>query len=206
MESSSQGSSADVENIQHACPTPSSTQIPWEFSHLNPSTARASTSELPEGDKRDQLPPKPPTPLPWVWECHWCNKRYNLGVTNRCLYDGHFVCSGFLNRRNNPQRNRRKQFRGVCKYGFDYPGWQAMKIWQWQVRHADGNEEQWESGCVRDCISPGDCLYRTTVALTPCSFGNPNNSPGSSNRAADSNQQDPDDAKNTFLAGPKEQN
>ncbi|PSS14787.1 hypothetical protein M430DRAFT_252801 [Amorphotheca resinae ATCC 22711] len=35
----------------------------------------------------------PPTPYPWVWRCHLCQSVYRIGVTRRCLEDGHFFCS-----------------------------------------------------------------------------------------------------------------
>ncbi|KAI9053996.1 hypothetical protein LZ554_002940 [Drepanopeziza brunnea f. sp. 'monogermtubi'] len=35
----------------------------------------------------------PPFPYPWIWRCHLCHSVYRLGVTRRCLEDGHFFCS-----------------------------------------------------------------------------------------------------------------
>ncbi|PVH80847.1 hypothetical protein DL98DRAFT_571480 [Cadophora sp. DSE1049] len=35
----------------------------------------------------------PPTPYPWIWKCHLCNSIYRLGVTRRCLEDGHSFCA-----------------------------------------------------------------------------------------------------------------
>ncbi|EKD16167.1 uncharacterized protein L3040_009599 [Drepanopeziza brunnea f. sp. 'multigermtubi'] len=35
----------------------------------------------------------PPFPYPWIWRCHLCRSVYRLGVTRRCLEDGHFFCS-----------------------------------------------------------------------------------------------------------------
>ncbi|OCK91714.1 uncharacterized protein K441DRAFT_483120, partial [Cenococcum geophilum 1.58] len=34
----------------------------------------------------------PPSPLQWLWQCHQCHRKYPLGVTRRCLDDGHFFC------------------------------------------------------------------------------------------------------------------
>ena len=38
-------------------------------------------------------PPPPSNPYPWLWKCHLCNSIYRLGVTRRCLEDGHFFCA-----------------------------------------------------------------------------------------------------------------
>ncbi|KAG0647855.1 hypothetical protein D0Z07_5959 [Hyphodiscus hymeniophilus] len=35
----------------------------------------------------------PSIPYPWVWRCHKCTAVYRLGVTRRCLHDGHVFCS-----------------------------------------------------------------------------------------------------------------
>ncbi|KAL2066752.1 hypothetical protein VTL71DRAFT_2824 [Oculimacula yallundae] len=35
----------------------------------------------------------PETPYPWIWRCHLCHSIYRLGVTRRCLEDGHLFCS-----------------------------------------------------------------------------------------------------------------
>ncbi|KAF1356428.1 hypothetical protein BDV97DRAFT_266813, partial [Delphinella strobiligena] len=39
-----------------------------------------------------QLPPPRANPLKWIWQCHICNRQYRLGVTRRCLDDGHYFC------------------------------------------------------------------------------------------------------------------
>ena len=36
----------------------------------------------------------PSLPYPWIWRCHMCGSIYRLGITRRCLHDGHFFCSG----------------------------------------------------------------------------------------------------------------
>ncbi|KAK0122491.1 hypothetical protein ONS95_010721 [Cadophora gregata] len=38
-------------------------------------------------------PPPPSFPFPWIWQCHLCGSVYRLGVTRRCLEDGHFFCA-----------------------------------------------------------------------------------------------------------------
>ncbi|KFZ05904.1 hypothetical protein V501_07917 [Pseudogymnoascus sp. VKM F-4519 (FW-2642)] len=36
--------------------------------------------------------PRPAYPLPTKWRCHTCGRKYAIGVTRRCLIDGHFLC------------------------------------------------------------------------------------------------------------------
>ncbi|KAE8442482.1 hypothetical protein EG329_003325 [Mollisiaceae sp. DMI_Dod_QoI] len=41
----------------------------------------------------EYLKAAPPIPHPWIWRCHLCRTTYRLGVTSRCLRDGHYFCS-----------------------------------------------------------------------------------------------------------------
>ncbi|KAI6713815.1 hypothetical protein JHW43_003666 [Diplocarpon mali] len=41
----------------------------------------------------EYLATAPPLPYPWIWRCHLCHSVYRLGVTRRCLEDGHLFCS-----------------------------------------------------------------------------------------------------------------
>src|SRR5689334_22698027 len=41
----------------------------------------------------DFLDDPPIDPVAWVWFCHLCGRRYEIGVTRRCLEDGHYFCS-----------------------------------------------------------------------------------------------------------------
>lgn len=172
MDSKPQDSVADVDNTQREC----STAFP------NPGTSPphsltstpGSTPKLPEGDDGGQLLPTPPTPKPWAWKCHRCQRKYEFGVTTRCLYDGHHFCSSAPKNKNNPRRNKKKQNsrRGVCRDIFDYSGWQVMKAWQKLKRRAHGKEDQRETGCMIDCISPGGCKDSTTTPPPTDAFSN----------------------------------
>lgn len=72
------------------------------------------------------VPPPPDLPLPWVWQCHLCRNRYPLGVTRRCLYDGHYYCSGETN-----VKNLKKKKKGhACSSEFDYEGWDEYGEWK----------------------------------------------------------------------------
>jgi hypothetical protein len=72
------------------------------------------------------VPSPPDLPLPWVWQCHLCRNRYPLGVTRRCLYDGHYYCSGETN-----VKNLKKKKKGqACSSEFDYEGWDDYGEWK----------------------------------------------------------------------------
>jgi hypothetical protein len=111
---------------------------------------------------KNALPPKPRTPLPWAWRCHRCGRRYNLGVTRRCLYDGHYFCPG--------------QGKHHSRSGFDFEGWATMNEWRREVRELKDkvkkkkNKQERSSwrmqlwvplvkdyDCLEDCDYPGAC-------------------------------------------------
>ncbi|PGH14283.1 hypothetical protein AJ79_03105 [Helicocarpus griseus UAMH5409] len=100
-------------------------------------------------------PSPPPKPVPWVWRCHLCQTQYPLGVTNRCLIDGHRYCSGHIAGKNTKSERRQ----GPCTSDFDYPGWSRMNAWQKKVSGAYGDKGRWAHGCFRDCIFPSACLH-----------------------------------------------
>ncbi|KAL2001053.1 hypothetical protein VTN02DRAFT_2312 [Thermoascus thermophilus] len=108
--------------------------------------ARSTTSPLrspspPPPLSRPKIPPKPPTPQAWTWTCHLCGDRYRLGVTRRCLGDGHYFCAGQqpaaaggpLTLRGHRTKSKRKR---SCDAEFDYHGWRAMDQWCRQVQAA----------------------------------------------------------------------
>lgn len=73
----------------------------------------------------------PSSPLSWIWQCHKCHRSYQLGVTRRCLDDGHHFCSGTTTvksyrKGNLPKRKRHK----ACASEFDYQGWKAWGRWK----------------------------------------------------------------------------
>ncbi|KAF2000585.1 hypothetical protein P154DRAFT_545630 [Amniculicola lignicola CBS 123094] len=94
--------------------------------------------------------PLPQSPLQWLWQCHQCTRTYSLGVTRRCLEDGHRFCSGTTTVHNwrkalNPRKARRKRHR-ACASEFDYAGWKGWGRWRRSGRRDslhDSDEEEW---------------------------------------------------------------
>ncbi|KAL2012118.1 hypothetical protein VTN00DRAFT_4836 [Thermoascus crustaceus] len=82
-----------------------------------------------------EIPPKPPTPKPWKWTCHLCGDSYRLGVTRRCLKDGHYFCAGQPAAGSSTSKRKSKK-RRFCESEFDYHGWKAMDQWCRQVKAA----------------------------------------------------------------------
>ncbi|KAF2493749.1 hypothetical protein BU16DRAFT_582805 [Lophium mytilinum] len=110
-------------------PSPFSPRIPItpEFPSLNQraiTKAAASATTLSS--------PPPPSPLQWLWQCHKCSRTYQLGVTRRCLDDGHFFCAGTTTIKSwrksvNPRRVRTHR---ACASEFDYQGWKTWGQWR----------------------------------------------------------------------------
>ncbi|KAF2808116.1 uncharacterized protein BDZ99DRAFT_500368 [Mytilinidion resinicola] len=120
-------------------PSPFSPRIPItpEFPSLNQKAitkAAASTTTL--------STPPPPSPLQWLWQCHKCSRTYQLGVTRRCLDDGHFFCAGTTTIKSwrksvNPRRVRTHR---ACASEFDYQGWKTWGQW-WRGGGGGGDED-----------------------------------------------------------------
>ena len=97
-------------------------------------------------------PPPPSDPLAWVWQCHLCRSRWPLGVTRRCLIDGHFYCSG------DAQPNVKRKKRGQsCSSEFDYVGWKDWGTWRRRALKTMSNPRM-PTGCER-CEYPSQCRY-----------------------------------------------
>ncbi|KAE9362861.1 hypothetical protein N431DRAFT_524712 [Stipitochalara longipes BDJ] len=97
----------------------------------------------------------PTLPYPWIWKCHLCGSIYRLGVTRRCLEDGHPFCSipsapltpdqssDDLTLSSTPQTQTQKQksrklkkkrkAKG-CRAEFDYTGWEGYNEWRREIR------------------------------------------------------------------------
>ena len=121
-----------------------------------PNFGTATTSLTPRMAKCELgLPPIPGMPMPWVWTCHLCHSKYFLGVTSRCLVDGHYYCSGKATDKNTRTRHRGK----LCTSDFDYLGWEKMNEWRKEVRNLMKSEGSWRSGCWNDCVFPSACRY-----------------------------------------------
>lgn len=123
--------SGDEEPRSPRTPTwePSGAITPFNFERYFP------RSPLPPQMTKSTIPKPPDLPMPWVWQCHLCRNRYPLGVTRRCLYDGHYYCSGETN-----VKNLKKKKKGqACSSEFDYEGWDEYGEWKRQALHTIDN-------------------------------------------------------------------
>ena len=82
----------------------------------------------------DLLPP-PSNPLNWLWQCHKCNRVYQLGVTRRCLDDGHFFCAGTttVTKKTRGKSGKVVRRHAACASEFDYQGWKGWGVWRRSV-------------------------------------------------------------------------
>ncbi|KAL9625064.1 MAG: hypothetical protein Q9160_000793 [Pyrenula sp. 1 TL-2023] len=99
------------------------------------------------------LAPPPPSPLPWIWQCHVCRARWPLGATRRCLIDGHYYCSGQPQTRRGKAKAKGKKGRS-CSSEFDYIGWKDCGRWRGLVKGPV------REGCETECEFPSHCRYR----------------------------------------------
>lgn len=115
----------------------------------------------------------PVSPAAWLWSCHHCHSTYPLGVTRRCLNDGHVFCAG-ATKDKETGRVRRHQ---ACYSQFDYGGWQARAAWRRRVLEAKGNRSRdpglalSSHNCCHDCNFPSECRWQArqtqqSLALT----------------------------------------
>ncbi len=118
-----------------------------------------------------------------------CHEKYRLGVTRRCLNDGHVFCSGRTDaergssgssRTNGKPRRARRH--AACESEFDYYGWRDRGNWRRAARiHFDiagalsPISEQSEPAkdarnCAENCDYPSECRWRMVQATQrPCS-------------------------------------
>lgn len=99
------------------------------------------------------IAPPPEEPLAWVWICHLCRSRYPLGVTRRCLVDGHYYCSGETDRPSTRKKKKNKS----CSSEFDYVAWKAWGDWRRQALKVVHNPRILK-GCDY-CDFPSQCRY-----------------------------------------------
>lgn len=114
-------------------PSPFSPRLPITPPSTPPKDVRANikASQL---SATVQLLPPPQQPLPWLWQCHRCSRVYQLGVTRRCLDDGHEFCAGTTVVRRSKRNGHKKVLRHTaCASEFDYQGWKAWGTWRRQV-------------------------------------------------------------------------
>jgi hypothetical protein len=105
-------------------PSPFSPKTPFSLiSHPPPRLTKAyPTPEF----------PTPPSPLQWLWQCHQCRRTYSLGVTRRCLEDGHHFCAGTTTVKawRKPLRLGKVRRHRACASEFDYQGWKTWGRWR----------------------------------------------------------------------------
>lgn len=111
---------------------------PSPFSPKLPITPPASppkkSAELVKPRLKPEISSPPSEPLNWLWECHICNRVYQLGVTRRCLDDGHFFCAGTTTVKRSKRTGYKKTIRHkACASEFDYQGWKAWGSWRRDV-------------------------------------------------------------------------
>lgn len=106
-------------------------------------------------------PPPPKDPLAWLWQCHLCHRTYRLGVTRRCLDDGHRFCSGVtvLARKGSQTKVKRHK---ACASEFDYQGWTTWGDWRRTLQEID----ELETAAVKACVSPLFGREKTEVSPT----------------------------------------
>lgn len=127
--------------VNVALPRPSPRPVsPPPFPLCSPTDALVSPPPLSRSRLQwlSEIPLKPTTPRPWTWTCHICGHSYRLGVTRRCLRDGHYFCTG---RPAATPRGKRPRKRRACDSEFDYVGWEETNQWRRQVKAAKAARE-----------------------------------------------------------------
>ncbi|KAI4241271.1 MAG: hypothetical protein L6R40_004687 [Gallowayella cf. fulva] len=101
------------------------------------------------------LPPR--SPEKWIWQCHECRTGYQIGITRRCLLDGHELCYG------QPVQKRSKKGKKKvrsCQSQFDYIGWQEWGAWKrTQLGHNGPTNGNGERNCSDLCDWPSQCRW-----------------------------------------------
>lgn len=159
-------------------PSPSSPRSPLSPSKSRKTTARALPSprwsptflKTLSPASRESLSHPEISPLRWVWQCHMCRSKYNLGVTRRCLEDGHHFCSGQSTIVRKGNRRIRKEH-SPCASEFDYSGWKAWGEWRRGVQEVKkalmeidmmegvGQRKEDSRSCWGHCDYPSECRW-----------------------------------------------
>jgi hypothetical protein len=108
----------------------------------------------------------PPTPVVWLWECHKCGRRWPLGVTRRCLIDGHRFCGRQEER---SRLGKRKKARRACWSRFGYSAWQARNVWRRRELVPDPEHKD----CWYWCDYPSQCRWEPNHLVTTTTFNGP---------------------------------
>ncbi|KAF1979509.1 hypothetical protein BU23DRAFT_636530 [Bimuria novae-zelandiae CBS 107.79] len=133
---------------------------PFKSSHLaippSPFSPGTPLELLSQPQQRSRIWPTPdtryvpPEPLQWRWQCHECRRTYSMGVTPRCLEDGHVFCTGTtaVKTWRRPLRAARTKRHRACTSEFDYQGWKTWGRWKRSGRH-----------CWNNCDYPSECRW-----------------------------------------------
>ena len=129
-------------------PESPSTKFVDPFDH-----AKAVSNALSKPEYGASIPPPPEKPMAWIWICHLCHSRYPLGVTRRCLVDGHYYCSGDTDK---PSMRKKKKNKS-CSSEFDYVAWKEWGEWRRKALRTMKNPRSLK-GCDT-CDFPSQCRY-----------------------------------------------
>lgn len=141
-------------------PSPFSPRFPLSPEASAETSARPTAHfHSPRKSLQADLPAAPTDPLHWLWQCHLCNRVYQLGVTRRCLDDGHYFCSGTTtvkkSRKGSDGKKRVVKHHRACASEFDYAGWKAWGKWRREVGEMVAKREQeMEDVTVRPLFAP----------------------------------------------------
>ncbi|PVH97278.1 hypothetical protein DM02DRAFT_86864 [Periconia macrospinosa] len=142
-------------------PSPFSPRTPLININTRPPTHRTKTYPPPDTTAA------PPAPLQWLWQCHQCHRSYSLGVTRRCLEDGHHFCAGTTTVKTwrKPLRPKKMKKHRACASEFDYLGWKNWGRWRRSGRKDSIYDEDSSSSST------------STSSSTSLSSSEPNNPP-----------------------------
>lgn len=147
-------------------PSPPSSPPSQPSSPPQPLATSPSSSYTPTSTEVEYQPP-PRSPCAFIWRCHLCGNHYPLGVTRRCLTDGHYYCYGQDTDRNIKRKRRGKS----CFSIFDYHGWEEWNEWRKQTQDFNfhlGKEDYTPTpvvtrNCWENCHFPSACRYLETI-------------------------------------------
>ncbi|KAK4548791.1 hypothetical protein LTR36_008564 [Oleoguttula mirabilis] len=142
-------------------PSPFSPKLPFTPPASPPK--RATSVERPKTNL--ELSPPPSEPLRWLWQCHICNRVYQLGVTRRCLDDGHLFCAGTTTVKRSRKTNKRVMRHKACASEFDYQGWKAWGTWRRDVN--EQTELAYALAAADESDSESDFLFPLRVPVAP---------------------------------------
>ncbi|KAI9761648.1 MAG: hypothetical protein M4579_000882 [Chaenotheca gracillima] len=131
---------------------------------LTPPASRPGTPPKITVQRPSTPPDSPPTrPLPWLWTCHLCHSTYSLGVTRRCVHDGHYFCSGVTIRKDGTTRRH-----ASCNSEFDYVGWSGWSEWRRETLNKSCHDVV--KDCWHHCDYPSECRWGTKIGVKAKKF------------------------------------